>query len=360
MIVVRPIDVNDIYAFINLSFTARAGMTSMPKDRGMLEKKIFDSEKAFAKDVQQPGNENYLFVLEDLSNNAIEGICGINAKTGIDQPKYFFKIQNIEHFSPILSTTPNIPLLRVISYENAPSEICSLYLLPEFRKEGLGRLLSLSRFLFAASYLQRFDTTIYAEMRGFIDKNQICPFWEGMGRHFLNLDYTSLMHFRDLGNFDVTQVLPKHPLYISLLPKEVQEVIGKIHSNTWPAYHMLIEEGFYLTDDIDIFDAGPKIEAITKEIRSIKTSAIDIIAEITRNPIESIRYIVSNHRLDFRACYSTLQKDPKGIFLPAESAEALKVKVGDVIRYIVPSSDIPAHPLPLRNSEFLNFNGNAL
>lgn len=342
MIVVRPICHRDREDFINFSFTAGIGMTSMPKHREILEKKIIESEKAFAKDVQQPGNENYLFVLEDLSTKTIGGTCGINAKTGVDQPKYFFHIENeLEH--PPLSNIPNIPVMRGICHREAPSEICSLYLLPEFRKEGLGRLLSLSRFLFAAAHLHRFDTTIYAEMRGFVDKNQNCPFWEGIGRHFLDLDYVSLMRQRDLGNFDVVQIVPKYPIYISLLPKEVQEVIGKIHTNTWPAYHMLTEEGFYLTDDIDIFDAGPKIEAETKEIRTIKTSCMGTVAEITRNPVESIRYIISNHRLDFRACYSTLQKGGKGICLPAESAEALQVKVGDIVRYVIPSPEIPTH-----------------
>lgn len=341
MIVVRPICQRDKEEFINFSFNASIGMTSMPKDRGTLEKKLIDSERAFAKNVEQPGNENYLFVLEDLSAKNIGGTCGINAKTGIDQPKYFFSIENDQVYSPALSAMQNIPLMRAVFYREGPSEICSLYLLPEFRKEGLGRLLSLSRFLFVAAHPHRFDTIIYAEMRAFIDKNQNCPFWEGIGRHFLNLDYAALMHLRGLGNFDVSQVVPKYPIYISLLPKEVQEVIGKIHSNTWPAYHMLMDEGFYLTNDVDIFDAGPKIEAETQEIRTIKDSCIDTVAEIARYPIESARFIVSNERLDFRACYSTLHKGSKGIYLPIETAEALKIKVGDVVRYIIPSPETP-------------------
>lgn len=339
MIIVRPICQSDMEDFINFSFSAGIGMTSMPKDRDVLEKKLFDSEKAFAKNVAQPGNENYLFVLEDLSAKNIGGTCGINAKTGIDQPKYFFSIENDQVYSYVLSGMQNISLMRAVCYRDGPSEICSLYLLPEFRKEGLGRLLSLSRFLFVAAHPHRFDAIIYAEMRAFIDKNQDCPFWEGIGRHFLDLDYATLLHLRDLGDFDVSQVVPKYPIYIPLLPKEVQEVIGKIHSNTWPAYHMLLDEGFYLTNDVDIFDAGPKIEAKTKEIRTIKDSCIDTVAEIIRNPIESTRFIVSNERLDFRACYSTLHKGSKGIYLPIETAEALKVKPGDIVRYILPSRE---------------------
>lgn len=335
MIVVRPISRRDTEDFIKFSFTAGIGMTSMPKHEEMLAKKVIDSEIAFSKDAKQPGKENYLFVLEDLSSKSVGGTSGINAKTGVDQPKYYFTIDR---------DNKNIPLMRPISYRNAPSEICSLYLLPEFRKEGLGKLLSLSRFLFIAAHIKRFDSVIYAEMRGFVDKNQNCPFWEGIGRHFLDIDYTALMHLRDRGDFDITQVIPKYPIYIFLLPKEVQEVIGKIHSSTWPAYHMLMEEGFYATNDVDVYDAGPKIQAQTTEIRTIKNSCSEAVAEIVRTPIESTRYIISNQRLEFRACYSTLQKGSKGICIPVECAEALKVKPGDIVRYaVVPSPEISTH-----------------
>lgn len=347
MIIIRPISQRDTEDFINFSFTAGVGITSMPKDRSILKQKILDSEKAFSKEVIQPYNENYLFVLEDLSTKIIGGTCGIDAKTGIDQPKYFFQIDNE---SIPANPSQKLPLLHVVRYKEAPSEICSLYLQPEFRREGLGRLLSLSRFLFVAAHPHRFDSIIYAEMRGFVDKNQSSPFWEGIGRHFFDLDYASLMRQRDHGNFDIEQVVPKYPIYIPLLPKEVQEMIGKIHTNTWPAFHMLSEEGFYLTDDIDVFDAGPRIEAETTEIRTVKTCNLDPVAEIVRNPIESVRYIVCNNRLDFRACYSTLQKGEKGIFIPEETASALQVKVGDLVRYVAPSPEISSHPIPHNGS----------
>lgn len=340
MIVIRPITNNDTEAFINFAFTAGIGMTSMPKNREVLQKRVADSEKSFSKEVQETGDEEYLFVMEDLKTRTIGGTCGINAKTGISLPKYFYHVEVKEKYSPHLSMPQQIPQMSPVSYRNAPSEICSLYIMPEFRREGLGRLLSLSRFLFIAAHPHRFDNTVYAEMRGFTDKNQNCPFWEGIGRHFLDIDYDELMRLRDMGNFDVSQVLPEYPIYNSLLPKEVQEVIGKIHSNTWPAFNMLTQEGFYLTDDIDVFDGGPKIEAETQEIRTIKTCSVDTVVEITRNPIESSKYILSNNRLDFRSCYSTLLKESKGVSISSETAEALQVNVGDKVRYVIPSIEI--------------------
>lgn len=338
MIVVRPIAKKDTEIFIELAFTANIGMTSLPKNREILEKKVSDSENAFAKNTMSPQNENYLFVLEDLATGMIGGTCGINSKTGIDQTKYFYRIETAPAESSRFPNQPPIPLMKVAKYTEAPSEICSLYLFPEFRREGLGRLLSLSRFLFIASFLNRFDQVVYAEMRGYVDKNQNCPFWEGIGRHFLNIEYVELIRLRDLGNFNIQQVLPTYPIYISLLPKEVQDVIGKVHSNTWPAFNMLTQEGFYQTNEIDVFDAGPKVEAKIKDIRSIKSSIQSTVSKIIYSPIKSPRYILSNDRLDFRSCYSFLQEDPSGIAIPADIAKALQLKVGDSVRYIIPPS----------------------
>src|SRR5437870_1884708 len=135
MIIVRPIRNNDAEVFIKFAFTAGIGMTSMPKNREQLHKKIIDSEMSFSKDIQKPGNEEYLFVLEDLATGSIGGTCGINSKTGFVQPKYFYRIETEQNDSAILSAPQQIPVMNVVSYRDASSEICSLYLLPEFRRE---------------------------------------------------------------------------------------------------------------------------------------------------------------------------------------------------------------------------------
>jgi arginine N-succinyltransferase len=338
MIVIRPITQQDAEAFIQIAFEAGIGMTSMPKNRDVLLERVANSGSSFKKQLKQPGDESYLFVLEDINTGAIGGTSGIVAKTGLKNPLYFYRIETIQQDGPIYPRAIDIPLMKVVHYYNAPSEICSLYLSPQFRQEGLGRLLSLARFLFIAEFPERFDQTIFAEMRGYIEKDLSSPFWEGIGRHFIDIDFTSLMHMRDEETLDVSQILPAYPIYLSLLPKSVQEGIGKIHPATRPALNMLIQEGFYHTEDIDVFDGGPKIEAEIKDIRTIKSSKVDAVVEISSRPIEGPRYILSNNRLDFRACYSSLQyKGAKGIAIPHATAEALKLQVGDSIRYAVPS-----------------------
>ncbi len=51
--------------------------------------------------------------------------------------------------------------------------------------------------------------------------------------------------------------MPRHPLYINLLPKTAKQVIGKVHESTLPARKMLKDRGFRYQGYVDIFDGGP-------------------------------------------------------------------------------------------------------
>lgn len=336
MIIIRPITKQDTEAFIKIAFTAGIGMTSMPKNRDILEKRVAESEQAFIQDISSPDDETYLFVLEDLNTGIIGGTCGIAAKTGKKSPLSFYRIKRQEQHKGLGSAVKIAPALHVVHHKNYWSELCSLYLTKEFRHSGLGRLLSLSRFLFISAFPERFDRMIFAEMRGHIE-NDLSPFWEGIGQHFVDTKFETLMHLRDEGVIDLSQALPLHPIYIELLPQKVQESIGKIHEETKAALEMLMQEGFKLSDELDICDGGPKIEIETKKIRSIEASCLGKITHVTNEALTTASYILSNDRLNFRACLSSIIiHEDGGITIPEEAAKALKVSIGDSIRYVSP------------------------
>lgn len=335
MIIIRPITKQDTEAFITIAFTAGIGMTSMPKNRELLEKRVSDSEEAFAKAVDRPNGESYLFVLEDSATGTIGGTCGILAKTGQQTPLSFYRIEKEEQQTGIESLTHLVPTLKVVHYQNYWSEICSLYLTPDFRHSGLGRLLSLSRFLFIASFPERFDRMIFAEMRGYLDTHHVCTFWEGIGRHFIDIPFETLMHYRDERVIDLSQALPHYPIYMELLPYQVQASIGKVHDHTQTALKMLLQEGFTLSSEVDIYDGGPKVEAALKEIRSVKESTVAQISSLSSSIPDPSLFIVTNNQLNFRACLSPLQEQSDGtVIIPADVADALKIGVRDRIRYV--------------------------
>ena len=60
--------------------------------------------------------------------------------------------------------------------------------------------------------------------------------------------------------------MPKYPIYVNLLSKEAQQVINKVHDKTVPALRLLEAEGFARRKGyVDIFDAGPTVEALQED-----------------------------------------------------------------------------------------------
>lgn len=334
MIVIRPVTQKDLSSLSEFSFESMLGMTNLPRDRDKLELKIIHSEACFQRHIQKPGLEEYYFVLEDLTTGRIGGICGILAENSLSR-SFFYKVETIPNEAKHLATPKELKILKVVCNVTHCSEVCSLYVLPTFRHSGQGRLLSLSRYLFMAAHPKRFEKKIVAEMRGYVDQRQISPFWDSVGKHFCNLSFVELMVQLDQDRTFITEILPKYPLYIDLLPKEAQEVIGKTHEGSKPALDMLIQEGFTLKDEIDIFDAGPLLSAPLSEIRTVKQSALVTVTKTDDLLIDETDYILGNDKLDFRACYGKLKFTSKdAAIINVEVAEALKVSQGDQIRYV--------------------------
>jgi arginine N-succinyltransferase len=334
MIIVRPVTRQDLNVFAEFSFESLLGMTNLPRDRDQLYEKIVLSETSFLKKITKPEKEEYYFVLQDLITGRIGGFCGIIAKNSQSR-QLFYRVESLDTQARHLSAPQKMNILRVVSNNKNASEVCSLYLQPTFRHSGQGRLLSLSRFLFIASQRKRFEKKIVAELRGYLDTRQISPFWEAVGRHFCNLSFVELMAQLDQDRIFISEILPKHPIYIDLLPREAQEVIGKIHENTKPALAMLLQENFTYEDKIDVFEAGPLLSVATSAIRTIKKSCL-IKINITANLLaEEAEFILGNEKLNFRSCFGKLQfiSKTQGV-INKQVAEALQVRQGEIIRYV--------------------------
>lgn len=341
MYVIRPMVRGDFDTLVEFAFQSE-GMSSLPKNKELLWKKIESSERAFAATLEKPVHELYLFALEETETNEVAGICGICSKTGIDAPLYVFEIEKTHKQTPkgIPDLKP-IRALKAVSLIEAPTELCTLFLSRNHRKAGLGRLLSLSRLLFMAAFPNRFDTHVFAEMRGYMGKDELSPFYEGVMHCFVNLDRQKMVHQMEKGLGFLPYVLPDYPIYIELLPQEVQTCVGKVHPHTEPALRMLKEEGFQETGQVDLLDAGPWISAPIAEIRTFRESCTATLKTISSDVLKGEPFLVSNEKLAFRACMTPLQIQKEGTaILPALVAEMLQVQPGDLIRYIMPHKEV--------------------
>lgn len=330
MYIIRPIKAKDLDTFEEFAKKSSLGVINLPKNRAVLNEKIKDSHRAFHALIKKPNFENYIFVLEDTATGELGGTSSIVSRMGITEPNYYFRIVTIANDY----TKKTMQILTPVSYPIGPSEICALYVKAQFRSCGLGKLLSLSRFLFIANHPERFEDYTVAEMRGYLQDNH-CLFWEAVCRKFLDISYERLCEMELESRAFIPSIMPKWPLYVCLLPKEAQETLAKTHDKTIPALTMLYKEGFTFTGEVDPFDGGPKLGCKTANIQTIKSSTTAIVDTIDSNLCDDRTYIIANTKIDFRACYGNIIIIKKSLVaLSPEVAQALNVDLGDEIRFI--------------------------
>ena len=335
MVVLRPATQSDLNELVALVGRAGPGLTSLPADADLLRSRIEGSQHGFEKLKAKPEGEPYLFVMEDLTTGKVVGTCGVWSKVGGFEPFYAYRIEKSIHESKMLKVRTEIPTLHLVAEHDGPTEIGSLFLAPEYRGGGNGRLLSVGRFLFMAEFKKFFDNTVIAEMRGILTDQGSSPFWDAIGKHFFEIDLPTADYLSVVNKRFIADLMPKHPIYIPLLAAEAQAVIGQVHPHTEPALHVLETEGFERNDMIDIFEAGPIVECSLRKIRAVKESQRRKIAAIVDGPLDSPTFIISNTSRDFRACMGAVQEDgDDAVTITKVTGLALKVKVGDRIRYV--------------------------
>jgi arginine N-succinyltransferase len=330
LLVIRPVSLEDLDALLELAALTGFGLTTLPRDREYLTERIMESETSFERSSRRPHGEVYLFVMEDLQSGKVVGTSAVTSKVGGFEPFYAYKVETSVHTSEMLNVRKEIKTLHLVTEHNGPCEIGSLFLRPDYQKGGNGRLLSLSRFLFMQRHRERFDPVVIAEMRGVIDEQGHSPFWDAVGKHFLEIDFPKADYLSLLNKKFIADLMPRHPLYIPLLPQSAQGVIGQVHEQTRPAMRILEGEGFALSGMVDIFDAGPIMICQRDEIRTIKEAAKVAVVEIGDEVPEARQVLISNTRRAFRACRGMVELKPAGkIRITTSTALALQLKIGD-------------------------------
>ncbi len=340
MIFIRPAQNTDLDSLHNISLVTGSGMSSMPSDLNSWKSKIATSINSFAKDVQTPEGEIYFMVMEDSLTQTIVGTTAIYAGVGLDQPFYSYKVSKLVSFSRELEKKNELEVLHLVNDFTGATEIGSLFLHPDYRKNGNGRFLSRSRFVMFADFPMRFGEPIIAELRGWQDEQGQSPFWEHLGRKFFGLGFENADFMSSVkGKQFIADLMPRHPIYTDILPDAAQNVIGMAHNSSAPALRLLEKEGFRKSGYVDIFDGGPTVQCQSQNIkttRNARTAILKNIIEDTRFSPASSKYILSNKRTDnYRLiCDHIILHDESTISLSATAAKILDITSGDPVSYV--------------------------
>ena len=158
--IVRPVRHEDINQLTDLA--RQFVLLNLPGDRKVITKKIEKSLASFQGQLSKPESE-YLFVLEDTEEKLVVGSSLIMAKHGTEEiPHNFFKILKRNHYSDDLGLGFIHQVLRFQMDTDGPSEIGGLLVDKIYRRrpEKLGKQISLSRFMYIALNMDRFEDSV--------------------------------------------------------------------------------------------------------------------------------------------------------------------------------------------------------
>ena len=333
MVIVRPIRADDLPALMTLANDAGVGLTTLPKNEGLLRSRIDASLSTFAGQAA-PADEQWIFVMQEMAGKRVVGICAIAGAVGLREPWYSYRVGTVVHASRELEIFTKTPTLFLSNDHTGATELCSLFLHPDFRVGRNGALLSKSRFMFMASFRQHFASKVIAELRGVSDASGRSPFWESLGRHFFSMDFAEADYLTGIGKKSfVAELMPKHPLYSSFLSAEAQAAIGETHELTRPARRLLEQEGFRFEGHVDIFDAGPALEAYVDDIDAIRKSMRHrICGFLPEGSVNGTLHLVSSTEMaHFAVGLSRIRLLTDGIEVEAATAVALGLKIGDEV-----------------------------
>jgi arginine N-succinyltransferase len=71
----------------------------------------------------------------------------------------------------------------------------------------------------------------------------------------------------------IADLMPRYPIYVALLPEAARNVIARPHPDAEPALALLKSQGFHYNNVVDIFDAGPTVEAFVDQIDIVRSAA---------------------------------------------------------------------------------------
>ena len=326
-----PDDLDSLYEMAKLT---GGGFTNLPPDRDALAAKLARSSQAFAKTEETPGDETYLLVLENTETGQVRGTAQIFSKIGQHWPFYSYRTGVLSQTSQQLGRTFRAEMLSLTTDLEGSSEVGGLFLHPRERAGGLGMLLARSRYLFIRQHRRRFADRTIAELRGVIDEAGGSHFWDALAGKFFGMNFQEADRFNAIhGNQFIADLMPKHPIYLAMLPITARAVMGLPHPTGRAAMRMLEAEGFSHEGYVDIFDGGPTMACRTDAIRTVRDARPATLA--ATDATQGAHGLVSHGRVERFACaLATIVERDDGVAIDAGSAALIGAADGDEVVYV--------------------------
>jgi len=332
---------------------------NLPDDRGALAQIIERSQRSFAAaaaGASEPAAKDrcFVFVAAERDSGQVVGTSMIFPQHGSRKaPHVYFDVLEEERYSETLDRHFVHRVLRIGYNYKGLTEVGGLVVRPEFRRhpDRLGRLLMSVRFLYIARHRPAFRDEVLSELMPPLEPDGTSLLWESLGRRFTGLSYQEADHLSQDNKEFIRTLFPQDPLYASLLPAHVQELIGKVGPETRAVEKVLREIGFSYAHRIDPFDGGPHFHARTDDITLVRGTRGGRVAAAADPPwargAATVALLVARERAEppfFMAARTAVppetlppagqEGDTATLALAADARDVLQVAPGDEIAYL--------------------------
>nr|BAL57058.1 arginine N-succinyltransferase [uncultured delta proteobacterium] len=318
-----------------LALAHHLNTVNLPDDPVQVREILELSVKSFSGAIRDPRRREYVFVVEDRQEQRVIGTSKIIAQLGRrDAPYIYFDVITEEKYSATIDRHFVHTVLRLGFSYDGPTEIGGLIVLPEARRipDKIGMMISYVRFMFIALHRGLFRNEVVAELLPPLQPDGTSLLWEALGRHFTHMSYHEADLLSKRNKEFIKSLFPTTDIYACLLPKEAQEVIGKVGRETLGVEKLLRRIGFQYCNRIDPFDGGPHFRAATDEIllvkrtRRLKVRAIQPVQQGTKALVA-----IELREAPFFRCVATpvlLHDQEEGLTVESHIADFLGLDVG--------------------------------
>ena len=289
--IVRPAARSDLDRLEAMIAHVDPGMLTMPASRDAMAARVERSITAFGRGAASQENDCYFLVMEE--EGELLGTASIFTKLGAERPFYSYRILRDSKVSPEQGVRVELDLLHLVNDYHGDTELGTLFILRKARGGGRGKLLSFARLMLIAADPQRFGPKAMAEIRGFTDGEGRSPFWDAVGSKFFMMDYRKADALSARDHRFIADLMPRYPLYADLLPAEARAVIARPHPDAEPALALLKSQGFHYNDVVDIFDAGPTVEAFVDQIDIVRSAVRMPASEFLSGDLRAVNGLVA-------------------------------------------------------------------
>ncbi|MFN3513953.1 MAG: arginine N-succinyltransferase [Phenylobacterium sp.] len=328
---VRPARRTDLDGLLALARQAGLGMTNLPPCGDKLSRLLAASEAL----LERPARTGAQLVLVLEHEGRVVGTGCVFPAIGVDFPFYSYRISRLRQTSQALGKSMENVLLTPVNEYDGCAEVGGLFLSPDHRHAGAGRLMARSRYLFIAEHRDWFADRVISELRGYQDEEGRFPFWEGVAKPFYDMEFAEADRLSvGPGKQVIADLGPKYPIYLNLLPPEAAKAVGACHPDGRRAKALLEEEGFRFEGCIDIFDGGPTLAADIDQLKAVRERRTSRVAGVESYEEGHDLLVSKGSGEAFRAARGRCAPSSEGLVVSPELAEALQISKGDEVRHV--------------------------